>query len=107
MPRIKELVRTATLERHFREGLVERVEVIYDGERWSVCVHYNEKAEGAKTRWLTTERIPGPRRFAGLEAVWSILRRNGITTTGVRDASPEEKQQLREGESLPMPQGHG
>ena len=40
MPRIKELVRTATLERHFREGLVERVEILDDGERWSVCVRY-------------------------------------------------------------------
>lgn len=96
MPRIKELVRTATLERHFREGLVAGVEVINDGERWSVCVHYNEKADGVKTRFLTTERIAGPRRFAELQTVWNMLSRHGIANASVRNASPEEKEYLRE-----------
>ena len=97
MPRFNDRVRIATLARHFQDGLVSLVEIIDDGERWSVCVHYNEKAEGVKTRFLTTERIPGPRRFVGLETVWNMLSRHGITNASVRNASPEEKKYLREG----------
>ena len=98
MPRIKKLVRTATLERHFRDGLVAYVEILDDGERWSVCVHYNEKAEGVKTRFLTTERIPGPRRFSGLETVWNMLSRHGISNASVRNANSEEKKYLLKGD---------
>ena len=66
MPRINELVRIATLGRHFEQGLVASVEIIDDGERWSVCVHYNERAEGPKTRFLTSQRKPGPKQYASL-----------------------------------------
>jgi len=84
MPRIKELVRIATLERHFREGWVESVEIIDDGERWSVCVHYTERAEGPKTRFLTSQREPGPKQYASFVTVWKVLTDHGITKATIR-----------------------
>ena len=90
MPRIKELVRIATLERHFREGLVERVEIIDDGEHWSVRAHYNERAEGVKTRFLTSQRKPGPKQYASFDTVWKVLTDHGITTATINKVTPEK-----------------
>ena len=96
MPRIKELVRIATLERHYQEGIVAAVEIIEEGGRWGVCVRYNESAEGVKTRFLTTQRIPGPRRFRGLETAWKILEQHGVAQASVRKATAEEGRYFRE-----------
>lgn len=91
MPRIKELVRIGTLERHIRDGLVASVEIIDDGERWSVCVHYNEKAEEPKTRFLTSQRKPGPKRYASLGTVWKILIENGLEAARIRKTTADDK----------------
>ena len=99
MPRIKELVRIATLERHLEQGLVVAVEIIDDGERWSVCVRYNERAEGAKTRFLTSQRLPGARRFANLSTVWKALSKHGIEATVLRKATAEERRHLRQSQA--------
>jgi len=95
MPRIKELVRIATLERHFHEELVESVEVIVDEERWILCVHYNEKAEGPKTRYLTSKRVAGAKRFASFSTVWKLVEACGVENVVVRKATPEETEYLR------------
>ncbi len=94
MPRIKELVRIATLERHLEQGLVAAVEILDDGERWSVCVRYNERADGEKKRFLTSKRLPGARRFASFSTVWKALNALGIENAVVRKATPEERDQL-------------
>ena len=94
MPRIKELVRIATLKRHFQQGLVEIVEIIDDGERWSVCVRYNEQAEGEKMRFLTSVRIAGPRRFSNLTTVWKVLKEHGINRAALRTATAAEASYL-------------
>ena len=95
MPRIKELVRIPTLERHFQEGLVSVVEIVDEGGRWSVCVRYNERAEGEKTRFLTSHRTAGPRRFASLTTVWKVLNEHGIVNATLRKATVEEAGELR------------
>jgi hypothetical protein len=91
MPRIKELVRIATLARHFQDGLVSLVEIIDDGERLSVCVHYNEKAEGEKVRFLTAHKKAGPRRFASLATAWRFLNLHGVEKALLRKATDDEK----------------
>ena len=96
MPRIKELVRIATLKQHFQQGLVEIVEIIDDGERWSVCVRYNEKAKGVKVRLLTAHQKAGPRRFANLATVWRFLNFHGIEKALLRKASDDEKPDIQE-----------
>ena len=92
MPRIKELVRIATLGRHFEQGLVASVEIIDDGEHWSVRVHYNEKAEGPKTRFLTSQRQPGPKQYACFATAWKVLTDHGITTATVNKVTPNNSQ---------------
>ena len=96
MPRIQHLVLLATLKRHYAEGLVVAVEILNDGQGWTVCVHYDEKAHGQKTRFLTSYRKAGARRFASLSRVWKILDGNGIEQVVVRKASPEEATHLSE-----------
>jgi hypothetical protein len=91
MPRIKELVRIATLARHFQDGLVSAVEIIDDGERWSVRVHYNERAEGPKTRFLTSQRKPGPKQYAAFDTVWRVLTEHGITQATIRKIPSENR----------------
>ena len=84
MPRFKELVRIATLAKHFRDGLVENVEIIDDEGTWSVCVHYNEKGEGPKRRFLTSQRKPGPKRYASFVTAWKVLTDHGIRKATIR-----------------------
>lgn len=91
MVRIKELVRIATLARHYKEGIVALIEIIADGEQWSVCVRYNDKAEGEKTRFLTSNRTAGARRFVSLSTVWKILDEHGIDYAVVRKVTPEDR----------------
>jgi hypothetical protein len=90
MPRIKELVRIATLERHFQHGLVATVEIVDLGGHWSVCVRYNERAEEPRKRFLTSQRLPGPKRFASLSTAWKVLSAHGILNATVRKATPAE-----------------
>ena len=91
MVRIRELVRIATLARHYKDGIVAVVEIIADGERWSVCVRYNDKAEGEKTRFLTSNRTAGARRFVSLSTIWKVLNEHGIDYIVVRKATPEDQ----------------
>ena len=94
MPRIKELVRIATLGRHFEQGLVASVEIIDDGGRWSVRVHYNERAEGPKTRFLTSQRKPGPKQYACFYTVWRVLTEHGITTATINKVTPKNTKRI-------------
>ncbi len=94
MPRIKELGRVATLERHVRKGLVSHIEIIDDNERLRVCVHYNERAEGEKTRFLTAHKTAGPRRFANLVTVWRFLNEHGIDSVILRKARAGERSEV-------------
>jgi len=94
MPRFNELVRIATLEKHVRDGLVENIEIIEDGEHWSVCVHYNESAEGPKTRFLTSQRKPGPKQYASLVTVWKVLTEHGITRATIKRRTGEKGRQI-------------
>jgi len=96
MPRFKELVRIATLGRHFRDGLVSAVEIIDDGERWSVCVRYNEAAEGPKKRFLTSQRAPGPKGYANCSTAWKELSEHGILDAKIRKATPAEVSEIAE-----------
>ncbi|MGB5830562.1 MAG: hypothetical protein WBG92_01030 [Thiohalocapsa sp.] len=82
-PRLNELVRIATLGRHVEQGLVASFEIIDDGGRWSVRVHDNERAEGPKTRFLTSQRQPGPKHYACISTVWRVLTEHGITTATI------------------------
>jgi hypothetical protein len=90
MPRIKEHVRIGTLGRHVQNGLVSHIEIVDEAEHLSVCVHYNEKAEGVKTRFLTSHKTAGPRHFATLETVWRLLNEHGIDRAILRKSTIEK-----------------
>ncbi len=74
MARQKGLVRTRTLKQHARDGLIEKIEIVDDGEKTSIHVHYNEKATGQKMRILTAYRSSGPKTFVSIDSAWKLVK---------------------------------
>jgi hypothetical protein len=94
MPRIKELVRIATLGRHVQAGIVSNVEIIGEDGGWSVRVRYKENARGGKIRFLTSKTTPGPKRYVSLDTVWRIIAKQGISEVTVRAPTATERKDL-------------
>ena len=89
MARQKELVRTRTLKQHARDGLIERIEIVDDGEKTSIHVHYNDKATGQKMRVLTAYRSSGPKAFVSIDSAWKLVKALGLHEAMIREENAD------------------
>lgn len=89
MARNKALVRTGTLKKHAKAGLIERIEILDEGQGVNVRVHYNERARGEKTRRLTAYHIEGPKRFSSIDSAWKLVKSLDLHEAMIREENAD------------------
>jgi hypothetical protein len=90
MPRVKELVRLATLRRHTQEGQVAEIHILDEGDGFSVKVLYKDWAEGAKVRYLTGQKSQGRRKLSSTDTAWKLIRELQLRKAQICFAEDEE-----------------
>lgn len=89
MARQRDLVRVGTLKKHAAEGLIDRIEIVDDGEKTNIHVHYNEKATGQKMRILTAYRSSGPKTFVSIDSAWKLVKSLDLHEALIREENAD------------------
>ncbi len=90
MPRIKGLVRLATLRRHAEKGQIAEIHILDEGDGFSLKVLYKDWAEGEKVRYLTGQQKHGRRKLSSTDTAWKLIKELDLRETQILFAEDEE-----------------